>query len=188
MRALIAVFVLGVMVAVCQAGEPQATEQDNLIIEKVLQHKYEDGGFTVVDPVTYIHHGCGAAKDFIKSRLRLEEYDLDALLDRLCEKNKTSFCLSIESQPAKGYFIDYDGVYYKYFKKDGGGWDAWYKDHPNAHGRTRISLPAYDEKQGIVLIYLGRRSGGKSGAGYVIAYRYENGELREIGRVMLWIS
>ena len=84
--------------------------------------------------------------------------------------------------------IDFDGKYKKYFKNDGGGWEKWYKENPKAHGSTTVSLPVYDRKTGCVLEYKGTQSHWLAGSGWVILYKYEKGELKEINRVMLWIS
>lgn len=194
MKSAIAAIIILTIISACHAGKPIAANQDNVIIEKVLHGKYDDGGFTVVAPMTDVaflegkEPDLSKLKEYVKERLKVEGYDFGPLLDKLLEKNRVTKRLSIESHPERGYFVDYDGQYDKYFKKDGGGWEAWYKHHPKAHGLTGVSLPAYDEKHGVVLIYKGNQLGGLAGAGFLIAYRYENGNLKELARVMLWIS
>lgn len=194
MKSVIAATIILTIISVCQAGEPIATNQDNVILEKVLQRRYDDGGFTVIAPMTDVaflarkEPEASKMKEYVKERIKLEGYDLGPLLDKLLEKNRVANRLSIESHPERGYLVDYDGQFNKYFEKDGGGWKAWYKHHPKAHGHTGVSLPAYDEKHGIVLIYIGTQSDWLAGAGFLVAYRYENGNLKELARVMLWIS
>jgi hypothetical protein len=43
-------------------------------------------------------------------------------------------------------------------------------------------------KTGLVLVYVGTQSHWLAGAGWVILYKYEKGELKEISKVMMWIS
>jgi len=84
--------------------------------------------------------------------------------------------------------IDYDGKFANYFKEDGGGWEKWYKENPKAHGITTVSLPAYDPKTGLVLLYMGTQVHWLAGSGRVILYSYEKGELKELKRLEMWIS
>jgi hypothetical protein len=72
--------------------------------------------------------------------------------------------------------------------KDGGGWEKCYKETPKAHGNTTVSIPVYDKKTGIVLVYMGTQSHWLAGSGWIIAYEYKEGKLKEMKRVMLWIS
>jgi hypothetical protein len=96
--------------------------------------------------------------------------------------------LTIESSVKDGYLIDFDKKYEKYFEKGGGGWDKWYKENPKAHGSTTVSLPVYDQKAGLVLVYMGTQSHWLAGSGWVILYRYQNGELKELNRAIMYIS
>jgi hypothetical protein len=168
----------------------KAGEQENAVLAQVLQLQHKDGGFTVVNPVTAFGRRTSSAasiKNTVENGLRIEGYDIDPLLDKLIEKNKGRTRLSLKSSPENGYIVDYDGKFEKYFEENGGGWKKLYKENPAARGLTRISLPAYDEQAGIVLVYIGRQSARLAGAGYIVAYRYEDGKLKELGRVMLWI-
>jgi hypothetical protein len=114
--------------------------------------------------------------------------DIASLVDRLFERNKQTFRLSIKSSAKDGYVVDYDGKYRAYFKENGGGWEKWYKENPTAHGITTVSLPVYDEKSGLVLVYKGTQTHWRTGAGWVILYNYEKGKLKELKKVMMWIS
>ena len=145
--ALLTVFLLSFQVA----GERKSPTTDE-ILSLVLQHSFKDGGFTVVDPDTEVRHLERIAKDMgvIEEMLDLKYY---GLVEKLFEKNKKSSRLSLKSDPAKGYVIDYDGKFKRYFEKDGGGWEQWYRENPNAHGITSVSLPVFDEKSGTVLVY-----------------------------------
>ncbi|MHC4682130.1 MAG: hypothetical protein ACYTEK_25980 [Planctomycetota bacterium] len=149
--------------------------------------------YTVVGPQTTFGHvdmndprEVEQRKKYIQENLKIEAYELSELIDLLCE-NKKSVRLSVESSRANGYVVDYEGEHDKYFKKDGGSWKKWYEDHPTATGFTHVSLPAYDPKTGIVLVYKSSISGPRFGGGGIIAYKYESGRLKQIGGVGLWI-
>jgi len=51
-----------------------------------------------------------------------------------------------------------------------------------------ISLPAYDEKTGLVVLYKGTHIHGLRGSGEAILYRYESGRLKRLKSVTLWIA
>ena len=127
-------------------------------------------------------------KKYVRENLKVQNEHIDQLIETLIQRNKRPVRLELTSSPQDGYLIDYDGKFEKYFKDDGGGWERWYEENPRARGWTRISLPAYDPKTGLVLVYQGTQSHWLAGAGYLILYRYVDGKLEELGRVMLWIS
>jgi len=174
-----------------QLSGPVASQTENAILAQVVRSKNEGSGFTVVSPTTAFGRKTSNAariKKTVENKLRIEGYDIGPLLDKLIEKNSKQTRLSLKSSPENGYIVDHDGKFEKYFGQNGGGWEKLYKDNPDARGLTRVSLPAYDESAGIVLVYVGKQSGPKSGAGHIVAYRYEGGELKELGRVTLWVS
>jgi hypothetical protein len=157
--------------------------------------EYIQGLYTVVAPQTTLSDfdpndtkEIEGTKKNIRDNLKIEGYDIGELVDRLFERNKKPVRLSIDSSPYDGYIVDYEGDYHKYFKRDGGGWEKLYQDHPKATGYTDISLPAYDPKTRIVIVYKATQHNWLDGAGWVIAYKYEAGKLKELGRIMLWIS
>lgn len=172
----------------------QATN-DTAILSEVLRHPDTNGNFTVVAPMTTLSTLIGddpedleQSKKYVIDNLKVEGKHVADLFKRLIDKNKTPVRLELPSSPKDGYLIDYDGKFDKYFIDDGGGWDHWYKENPKAMGWTRVSLPAYDPKTNLVLIYKGTQSHWLAGAGHLILYKYQNGKLRELGRLMLWIS
>ena len=115
-------------------------------------------------------------------------HETGALLGELKKRNRKPSRLLLASSPANGYVIDYDGTFAKYFDRDQGGWEKWYKDNPLAHGYTQVSLPAYDDGTGLVLIYVGTQTHRLAGAGYLLLYQLDHDRLDELARVMLWIS
>jgi hypothetical protein len=186
-----------VILAVCLVGGCSADNKkvvdDNTIQCLVLSRSYQDGGYTVVSPETGFLHSSDLdelkqTKEYILQKLKVESGVTSKLVDELIARNKKSVHLTIKSSPENGYLIDNDGQYEKYFKKDGGGWERCRKEHPKACGMTTISLPVYDSKTGLVLIYVGTQSDWLAGSGWVIAYKYENGKLKELNKVMMWVS
>jgi hypothetical protein len=172
-----------------------ATENENKILALVLKQSYTDGGYTVVHPETALPHlGRGGAKEIsrrkrsIAEKLQANDIVVIQLVDELFERNKKPVRLTLKSSLQDGYVIDFEGKYAKYFEKDGGGWEKWYKEHPKAYGSTRVSLPVYDRKTGLVLVYTGHQSHWRLGSGGLTLYRYEKGELKEINNMAMWIS
>lgn len=177
------------------SGKPARPIDDNTLIALALSGSYEDGGYTVVDPMTNANclsmndpQSAKQSKEFIRKRMRFKEHDLTNLIDLLFERNKTPVRLTLASSPKDGFVIDYEGTYEKYFERDGGGWDKWYKENPKAHGFTRISLPAYDLESKLMLICTETQLDWEMGSGWLILYRFENGRLKELTRVLLWMS
>jgi hypothetical protein len=182
-------------VALSCGGESQSQEQDNTILSLLLQHSYDDGGFTVVAPDTSLSNlespgqaQVAQAKKFIKEKLKVEGYDIGPLVELLFQRNKERVRLTLQSAPRKGYLVDYEKRYNKYFEKEGGGWEKWYKENPKTHGWTEVSLPAYDEKNQIVIVCIGVQAHWEMGVGYIRAFRYKDAKLEPIGQLMLWVS
>lgn len=155
----------------------------------------QEGGYTIVAPYTSLSRfvisdpkRVEQTKKYILDNISIEKYEIRELVDLLFERNKTPVPLALKSSQKNGYLIDYDGKFEKYFEKDGGGWEKFYKENPKADGRTTVSLPAYDRKTGILLVYIGTQRHYRSGSGRVIAYKYEQGQLKELARIELWVS
>ncbi len=195
---LLSVGICLIWVSLCAAQNTKGQADDNLLLAKVLDKVFGGrGGFTVVSPKTFFLSDMGPfrdvteqteAKERMKRHFNNEGYDIGPLVDLLFERNMSSVRLSLKSCPHNGYFIDYKRKYAKYFKRNGGGWERLSKENPKARGQTRISLPAYDPDLHILLVYYGTQADWLAGAGYVVAYRYENGQLNELGRLTIWIS
>jgi hypothetical protein len=176
-------------------AEDVKINKDNEILALALKRSYKDGGYTIVAPETRLSHldlkdteEIQQTKKYIFDHMVSEGYDLSKLLDLFFERNAIPVRLSIKSSPENGYLVDYDRMYEKYFEKNGGGWEQWYQEHPKTHGWTTVSLPAYDPESKIVLIYMGTQSNWLAGSGFLIVFKYENGSLKELTRLMLWIS
>ena len=70
----------------------------------------------------------------------------------------------------------------------GGGWKKFYSDNPLARGILRVSLPAYDAKSGLIILYLTESYGRLDGVGNIIVFQYEKNEITEISRTEIWVS
>jgi hypothetical protein len=171
------------------------TDKEGTILALALQRSYQDGGFAVVSPDTDVSELGGGnstkvdhCKQFVLKGLQTNDPDVVSLVDKFFERNKNTIRLSIKSSPKDGYIIDRDGKFQKYFEKGGGGWDKWRAENPNAHGNVRVSMPVYDEKIGFVLIYIGQVVDALMGSGRVILFKQENGKLKYVKAVEIWIS
>jgi hypothetical protein len=172
------------------------TLEENKILALALEKNFAGDGFTVVMPQTNISRlyydgervrDRESFKKTLSEKPALKGYELDALLDRLFERNSKALKLTLPSIPGNGYVVDYDGKYAAYFmEKD--GWKKWRKENPQAHGYTSASIPAYDSGTGLVVLYLGTQFNVTAGGGYLIVYKFAKDKLVELARIMLWIS
>jgi len=196
LRSAIAFMALLLLASVVWAADDQATVNDNKIFTLALEQFHKDGGYTVVNPKTgFSYSFTRDAKELEQVKQRITEFfksdgaRIAKLVDQLFERNKAPAPLMLRSFPENGYVIDYDGKYAKYFdKKDGRGWERWRNENPKAHGSTSISLPAHDPETGLLLIEIGTQWNGLAGRGFLILYKYENGEIKEIKRMETWVS
>ena len=183
------------LAAVASFAQDVTTDEENKLLSLVLDHKFEDGGYTVVGPqaslsdyVSSDSNDIAKAKSYLKQNFRREGHDIDPLVDQLFARNAAAARISLPSAPDKGYLIDADGKFGKYFEKDGGGWEKWRKDNPKAHGSTQGSRPACDKEKHLLLIYMGTQSDWLAGAGWFLLYDYQEGKLELLNRIMAWVS
>jgi hypothetical protein len=166
------------------------SEEDKKILSLVLKEPLVDGEYTVVARETGL--GFSSEKKFLKyveGQLKTNRVYKAGMLDELINHNKSKVTLTIPSSEKDGYVIDTEGKYENYFSSDkSGGWKKWYEDHPKARGMTTVSLPMYDKKRGLVLVYKGWQAHYLEGDGEVILYKYNKGELKKIGEVNVWVS
>ena len=133
--------------------------------------------------------GAGNAKErldenrqYILNNLRVEGLDLNPLIDALFAINCMPIRLRLQSNRGNGYLIDYTGEYHH------GSWRTFYKDHPNAAGMAEVSRPVYDDRTGILLIYVGTHRESRAGMGILFVFRYEGEILIKLAEAELWIS
>lgn len=195
MRTLLLSLAILALVLSCHAGDTGLGWNDDEILAQVLRSQRDLGGYTVVDPKTSLGDTLTGktpaeidkTREYVQREFAGMGYDIGPLFDMLIEKNKNQAYITLESSPEDGYLIDYERKFEKYFEKDGGGWKAWYRDNPFAHGYVRVSLPAFDAETGLVLVYIETQRHELAGFGYLVACRLANGHLAEIGRYLLWV-
>lgn len=171
------------------------TEEEDKALLLVLEHRFGDSGYTVVAPVTALSHFDSSdideitkAKAYIKEKFREEGHEIDTLVDLLFKCNTKVATLGLRSASSKGYIIDADGRFERYFEEGGGGWEKWREENPNAHGYTHLSRPAIDGDKHLLLIYIGTVSDWLAGSGWYVLYNYQDGKLTMLVAIMTWIS
>jgi len=171
------------------------TDQEGTILAIALQRSHQDGGFSVVSSDTDVSElGAGnpakidQCKNFVLKELQTTDVDVVSLVDTFFDRNKKAIHLSLKSSPQDGYIIDKNRKFEKYFKKDGGGWEKWRKENPKAHSSIAVSVPVYEEKSGLVMVYIGEQLDLTIGWGYVLIFKYEKGKLTYLKKVEMWRS
>ncbi|CAF1476944.1 unnamed protein product [Adineta ricciae] len=163
-------------------------ENDNKLLSLILAEDYPDNGYTVVESKTTLYD---VTEDFvIFDPLATSNNNGRRLLRALIEKNRESKALTIGSNASKGYVIDKDDKFSKYFIANGGGWDKLYKENPKVRGLTSVSLPVYDRQTSLVLVYKSFSQDYLAGQGDLILYLFDetNESLKELSRRNLWVS
>jgi hypothetical protein len=170
-------------------------EQANQILSLLLKSHDSNGDYTVVSPETSTgvdwFDTAEEAKNYIidtATRFNTLTYDFTNLANQLYEINLKYKYLTLQSSTKDGYYVDYDGKFSQYFEKDGGGWEQWHQEHPEAHGSTSISIPAYAPKTGYILIYMGTQYDWLMGSGGLYVFKYIHGKLTEIDHSQMWVS
>jgi hypothetical protein len=173
------------------------TDEENKLLALALEKNFAGNGYTVVDPATNPRRlglDSAEARERIRKSLRekpaLAGYALDELLDRFYERNARPIKLTLASNAGNGYVFDDDGKFAAYFASGAGGdgWKKLRKENPLAHGMTGVSVPVFDPKTGLLIVYMGTQYDWLAGGGYLIVYKYEKEKLVELARIMLWIS
>lgn len=181
----VSMFLLLVLSSAC-AVKQGAGQDDNTLLALIFKQAVPDGKYTIVDPEARLPDNHDKA--YLLEQFKTDDAIVGPLIDQLIERNAEPVLLTLESSPENGYVVDYDGAYAQYFKEDGGGWDKLYEEHPDASGSTTVSLPAYDEASGYVLIYKATQLHWLAGSGNLILYKYADGKMTEVENIMLWIS
>lgn len=115
-------------------------------------------------------------------------YDITDLVGIFCDRNIEPVMMDIESSREHGYVIDYDGKYRSYMKEPMFGFEKLQAENPGAGGFLEISVPAYDPRTNMILVYEGAWSHFLMGGGDLVLYEYKNGSLIKLCSVTVWIS
>jgi hypothetical protein len=76
----------------------------------------------------------------------------------------------------------------KTFKKDGRGWEEFYKRHPKAAGFWEFSRPGYNATRDEAVLYVGHSCGDLCGTGHLYFLAKQDNQWAVKNRLMLWIS
>jgi hypothetical protein len=171
-------------------GKSLTVEEKILVLILENEDPNETGHYVVVNPMLgYSGFKDAETREHVRDSLNEGVLDI-GLIDKFIELNKNPSKANLPSNPAGGYYFDYEGQFNRYYQNGcNNGWSRVYRFHPNARGSLSVSLPAYDPETGYVLIYEGWVGGCLFGTGDIYLYKYENGNIREIGPIMhLWTS
>lgn len=181
------------LIVSCSISIKQQSFEDK-VLAFMLSKDNKQGTFTVVKPNATVSM-LGQSEELLISMCGLvskqidnNELDTCSLINRLVQKNKYKPPLSIESNRAVGYVIDKSDQFSNYFSEEGGGWDRWYKENPDAKCYTTVSLPVVDKKTDLVAIYIGTQCHWRVGVGYLVILTNTDGKFVEKHRVRLWVS
>jgi len=163
------------------------------VLIAILTHDHMGGrhnAFDVFDPEMSFHGVLDneGSQDWLKSKFSKNGYDFDTHIETLFSRNAHSTHMTIPSSPEDGYLIDYDGKFSSYLQNSKDGWRKLREENPKAGLMFEISVPAYDQDSGIILVYVGWQNEKNFGQGNVIAFKYQDGILKEIHRVLVWIA
>ena len=200
MKQMFSVTLMAVALTVASgwAADNQATNLDNTILALALADAYTNEDYVVVHPKAELDSVGAARLNILRTHWAVAvrpgtNMVIGSLVDQLFERNKGSGTrqavrLTLGSSLTNGYVVDHEGKYGNYFRNDGGSWPRLYEENPKVRGMVTVSLPAYDEKTGLVVLYKGTHEHGLQGRGEVILYRYESGKLRKLKSITLWRS
>jgi hypothetical protein len=119
--------------------------------------------YDVPDSISYVSVG---SESYIRDSF--QQQGLGNLVDSLFAKNAQPQLMGIPSAPENGYLIDYDGKYEGY--------------------STIISIPVYDAKTGLVMVYRAFVFPDLPSGGGIYVYKYIFGRLIPINYLALWMS
>ena len=164
--------VLALAVAPVWATGDPTTDQEKAILALVLRQACPDGAYNIVDPKSRIPKENEGDKESIRRWFQADEMDISQMVDQLFERNKKPVSLSIKSSPKEGYVIGFNPLHAE----------------DRVHGRTEVSVPVFNEKSGLVLVYIGTRTQPLVGIGWIILYKYKEGKIKELNKMPLWIA
>ena len=188
--------ILGVMALAAtsaRGADNQATNLDDSILALALAGPSTNGSYVAVYSKAGLDCVDISQAQAIKRSLSGRGADavIGSLVDQLFARNKSSATrqavrLTLTSSLTNGYVVDHDEKYVRYFQNDGGGWPRLYEENPKCRGMITVSLPAYDKKTGLVMLYKGVHEHGLQSFGEVILYRHESGKLKKLSTLPLW--
>jgi hypothetical protein len=74
------------------------------------------------------------------------------------------------------------------FKRDGGGWDAYYKQYPGAQGIATVSRIGFSADGAQALFYIKNSCGGLCGSGWYLIMEKRDGRWIIAKAILKWVS
>jgi hypothetical protein len=74
------------------------------------------------------------------------------------------------------------------FKRDGGGWDAYYKQYPGAQGIATLSRVGFSADGAQALFYIKNSCGGLCGSGWYLIMEKRDGRWMIVKAIQKWVS
>jgi hypothetical protein len=172
-----------------EQGDVDTTE--NTILSLVLADiadRFEDGKYIVVDAnTTYRDIEATRVNEYLKEQ---QHSDFTNLISLLSENNREQHRLAIDSSIENGYYIDHNEIFFRHFTNSS-GYLRTNIFHPQVSSFVKISLLAFEDVPGYVLVYIESTSNilFRYGGGSVIhLYEYSGGELTLIDLVPIAIK
>lgn len=199
MRSLRVVGITLVLLAVAAAGQtapqPEAklSADDYAIFNAVLKQAFEKSKseqIVLLDETSAAYPpGMAAMTSFgIRDKAFADAFTPE-MREKFSAENKAHLALD-KAQitcPTKCTFVD-DTTLEKIFGKDGGQWDAYYKQFPKSQGVSNVSRPAYDAKGNVAIVYLATSSNMLAGTGYLFLLDKKPEGWTVRSSQMVWIS
>ncbi|MBN1693063.1 MAG: hypothetical protein JW845_05860 [Dehalococcoidales bacterium] len=166
-------------------------QEGNKILELVLNDLYgNDSSYVMISPQTTLGNG-EYDNDYLEkmkgeiigsftismhgsvyyigdshTSVSISKTAFQELINRFIKENRSPHTLSIPSSLEKGYYIDYDKRYSWY------PFPVWHLTHPVNGPIVDVSSPVYDERSGLVIIYIGTYYDNT-----IYFFKYKNGEI-----------
>lgn len=200
MKKILAIFMVclaGGLIQSCSSG--RGRPGDDEIISAILKYSNPcgemDGRGSFLLPDTsfysslrnYSKQDMKGLSERLQSIAKDTDCDFEDLLMELIERNEKPVRLTVKSDPSKGIYMDYKGIYNRNASSNWKNWMEWCQKN-SVSSVHAVSLPAYDPSSGIVLIYVVNNNGPLAASGGLVMYKYENGKVTHIGGMALWIS
>ena len=201
--AVILIFFSHLLVTIPQSTPRENVDQEeNKILELVLNELYgNDSGYAMISPETTLGSGeydndyfekikgdiLGSSSIYSRNGIyyivdthtsvSIEKTAFHELINRFIEENRSPHTLTIPSSLEKGYYVDYDKRYSWY------PLPIWNLTHPVYGLIVDVSSLVYDEKSGLVIIYIGTYYENT-----IYFLKYKNGEIEILDHFELIVS
>jgi hypothetical protein len=167
-------------------GSPSRVSSTEIVEYFLADHAMKEY-YNVFEPELSLPVGWDQEEN-VRAEYRRQGLSIDHLVSSLSEVNQKPTLLNIPSSTERGYLIDYNGKFESYFEKDGGGWVQLRQENPQVQAIVNLSVPAYDPRTGLMMIYVGWAGDSFLGEGNVLVYKYVFGKMILVTSLVIWIS